>query len=176
MPLNPFRRLTGIPAEVVSRAGLGAGEKVLASAVATDETWLLGSRLALYVVPPAPGESRRIPWEQVERADWQKDSERLVVAEVGRFGEVRPEHRFTIEHPGALLPFVRERVTASVVLQRRVTVAGRKGFFVIARRPPDGVGEITWAFEYDNGVDPADPAVSQLAEQGLRAAAEELGL
>jgi len=44
-------------------------------------TW--SRRKTLYVVPPAPGESRRIPWEQVERADWQKDSERLVVAEVG---------------------------------------------------------------------------------------------
>jgi len=175
MPRNPFQRLSGIPSAVVGRAGLGSGEKVLASAVATDGTWLLGSRVALYVVPPEPGDTRRIRWEQVERADWQKDTERLVVAEVGRFGEVRPEHRFTIKQPGSLLPFVRERVTASVVLQRRVTVEGKKGLFVIARRPPDGAGEVTWAYEFDAGVDPSDPAVAELAEKGLQAAAEELG-
>jgi hypothetical protein len=37
------------------------------------------------------------------------------------------------------------------------------------------VGEVTWAYEFDAGVDPADPAVAHLAEKGLRAAAEELG-
>jgi len=173
--MNPFRRLSGIPAPVVGRARLGPGEKVLASATTGDGAWLLGSRAALYVVPPEPTERRRIPWEHVERADWQRDSQRLVVAEVGRYGEVRPRHTFTLDQPGALLPFVRERVTASVVMQRRVVVDGSKGLFVIARRPPDGAGEITWAYEFDGGVDPSDPVVVEMAEQGLRAAAEELG-
>jgi hypothetical protein len=75
-----------------------------------------------------------------------------------------------------LLTLVRERVTASVVLQRRVTVAGRRGFFVVARRSPTGVGDLQWAYEFDAGVDPDDPQVRHLAETGLRAAAEELGL
>ena len=174
--MNPFRRLSGIPAPVARHARLGPGEKVLASATTQDETWLLGTRAALYVVPPEPQEPRRIPWQHVERADWQRDSQRLVVAEVGRYGEVRPHHTFTLDQPGALLPFVRERVTASVVLQRRVVVEGKRGLFVIARRPPDGAGEITWAYEFDRGVDPADPAVAEMAERGLRAAADELGL
>lgn len=174
--MNPFRRLSGIPAPVVRTARLGPGEKVLASATTQDGTWLLGTRMALYLVSPGPREPRRIPWEHVERADWQRDDQRLVVAEVGRYGEVRPRHSFTLDQPGALLPFVRERVTASVVMQRRVVVEGRKGLFVIARRPPDGVGEVSWAYEFDTGVDPADPRVAELAEQGLRAAAEELGL
>lgn len=174
--MNPFRRLSGIPAPVLKRAGLGPGEKVLASATTQDGTWLLGTRVALYLVPPEPAEPRRIPWEHVERADWQRDDQRLVVAEVGRYGEVRPRHTFFLDQPGALLSFVRERVTASVVMQRRVVVEGKKGLFVIARRPPDGAGEISWAYEFDRGVDPADPKVSELAEQGLRAAAEELGL
>ncbi|HET7356059.1 MAG TPA: hypothetical protein VFJ09_05215 [Nocardioidaceae bacterium] len=173
--MNPFRRLSGIPAPVVERARMGPREKVLASATTQDGTWLLGTRVALYLVAPAPGEPRRIPWEQVERADWQRDDQRLVVAEVGRYGEVRPRHTFFLDQPGALLSFVRERVTASVVMQRRVVVDGRKGLFVIARRPPGGAGEISWAYEFDAGVDPADPRVAELAEQGLRAAAEELG-
>ncbi|HEU5043640.1 MAG TPA: hypothetical protein VFT75_05875 [Nocardioidaceae bacterium] len=174
--MNPFRRLSGIPAPVLKRAGLGPGEKVLASATSQDGAWLLGTRVALYLVPPESAEPRRIPWEHVERADWQRDDQRLVVAEVGRYGEVRPRHTFFIDQPGSLLSFVRERVTASVVMQRRVVVEGKKGLFVIARRPPDGAGAISWAYEFDRGVDPADPLVSELAEQGLLAAAEELGL
>ncbi len=175
MPMNPFRRLLGPPAPVVDRAGLRDGERVLASTESRDGSWLLGTRAGLYVVPPKGG-PRRIAWEQVERADWQRDAQRLVVVEVGEFGRVRPEHRFVLDEPGSLLPFVRERVTASVVLQRRVVVEGKKGLLVIARRPPVGQGEITWAFEYDQGVDPADPAVVEATERGLREVAEELGL
>jgi hypothetical protein len=170
---------------VLERAGLRAGEKVLAGAAATDGSWLLGTRDALLVVPatgsedsgPAgPEGTTRIPWEQVEHADWDRDSERLRVLEVGEFGQIRPQHTFAIEEPEQLLPLVRERVTASVVLQRRVVLGGRTGFFVIARRPPSGTGEITWAYEFDPGVDPDDPEVRAAAEQGLRLAAEELGL
>ena len=82
----------------------------------------------------------------------------------------------TLSEPGRLLELVRERVTASVVLQRRVVVLGEKGLLVIARRPPRGDGEITWAYEFDRGVDPEDPTVMEAAKDGLRCAEEELGL
>ena len=69
-------------------------------------------------------------------------------------------HEVRIADPGRLLQLVRERVTASVLLQRRVSLPGsRKGLMVVARRSPHRGGEISWAVEYDVGVDPADPAV-----------------
>jgi hypothetical protein len=178
---------------VLHRAGLEPGERVLAGTVSRDGVWLLGTRDALILVPPgadrAPhGEpstptgptaapaANRIPWERVERADWEREDDRLRIVEVGEFGKVRPQHSYHVDNPGVFVPLLRERVTASVVLQRRVVVSGRKGLFVIARRPPRGTGEITWAFEFDPGVDPEDPEVTRLAQEGLRAAAEELGL
>jgi hypothetical protein len=84
-------------------------------------------------------------------------------------------HRFTLDDPQRLLQLVRERVTASVLLQRRVEVRGRRGLTVIARRPPRGRGEITWAYELDDGMDPADPEVARAAEAGLRAARQDIG-
>ena len=60
----------------------------------------------------------------------------LRVVEVGTWGEPRAEHRFASPSPGRLLELVRERVTASVVLQRHVPVRGRAGVRVIARRAP----------------------------------------
>ena len=57
-------------------------------------------------------------------------------ARSARWGEQRPEHAFAIDEPGRLLELVRERVTASVVLQRHVPVDGRRGVRVIARRAP----------------------------------------
>lgn len=185
---NPFKRSVDVPAEVVAAASLARGEKVLAGARATDGTWLLGTREALLVVPPPSEPSTvgsspaaepvetRIPWEQVERADWDREEDRLVVSEVGEFGRVRPQHAFNVPDPGLFLELVRERVTASVVLQRRVVTAGKRGLMVIGRRPPAGDGAVSWAYQFDAGVDPEDPEVMALAEAGLRAAQAELGL
>ena len=171
-----FDRSGGVPAEVRSRARLPRGEKVLASAVAADDTWVLGTRSFLVVVPPvATTDARLIPWEQVEDAAWEQDATRLRITEVGQYGEPRPAHDLVMDdHPGLLLQLVRERVTASVVLQRWVPVRGRAGLTVIGRRSPAG-GPIAWMHAYDRGLDPADPEVVVVADLALLQAEAEVG-
>ncbi len=95
----PFQRAAPVPADVVARAGLGRGDKVLAHTGAADGTWLLGTRSGLVVVPPPPLSElvETIRWEQVETADWNRDEDRLRIAEVGEFGQPRPDPRV---HPG----------------------------------------------------------------------------
>jgi hypothetical protein len=178
MARNPFKRSVHVPASVVDAAPLEKGEKVLAGTPARDGSWLLGTRDALVLTAPRGSRdgATRIPWQCVERADWDRDEERLRVNEVGEFGEVRPEYSFEVDEPGLLLELIRERVTASVVLQRHVRVDGKKGLLVIARRAPRGDSDIAWAYEFDPGIDPDDPAVMAVARRGLEAAAEELGL
>ena len=156
------------------------GEKLLADAAA-EEAHLGGTRDALYVVRRlgtalALEETLRIPWEDVQAADWDAETDTLRVSEVGTWGEPRPVHMFTLPEPGRLLELVRERVTASVVLQRHVPIRGRRGVRVIARRAPRGDQPVRWIYEYDAGVDPSDPAVQQAAEEALAAARSEVGL
>ncbi len=153
------------------------GERVLAWAATADGTVVAGSRDAFYAGSSTPDArvTTRVPWEQVEAADWDTDTSVLRIREVGTWGEPRPEHRFEIEEPGRLLELVRERVTASVVLTRHVPISGRRGLRVIARRAPRGDAPITWVYEFDAGVDPDDPAVRVAAETALRAARDEVG-
>lgn len=171
--MRPLRRRTPIRVE--------RGERLLADAAA-DEGHLGGTRDALYVVRSlgtgsmALEETVRIPWEEVQAADWDADTSTLRVSEVGSWGVERDEHTFTLAEPGRLLELVRERVTASIVLQRHVAVSGRRGLRVVARRAPHGDRSITWFYEYDDGVDPADPAVQQAAEEALAVAQAEVGL
>lgn len=165
-------REPALPGDVLARAGLERGERPLARAETRDGSWLLGTRARLVVVGSEAVVS--LPWEQVEAADWDRDDERLRVTEVGEFGRPRSSYTFTVAEPRLLLQLVRERVTHSVVLQRRVTVRGRQGFSVIARRNPAG-GPLRWMHEYDRGVDPADPQVARLAEDALREARAEVG-
>lgn len=161
-----LRRGTSLPQEVV--ALLPRRSKPLAFAE-TGEGWLVGTRDALHLA-----DGRVLPWEQIEDAEWDADESRLDIREVGRFGEPRASYSFTLAEPGRLLELVRERVTASVVLQRRVNIERRRGFLVVARRPPGG-GEISWMVEYDPGVDPADPNVEIFVQDALASARAEVG-
>lgn len=153
---------------------VGPGEKVLATATAEDGTVLAGTRDAFYVV--AAGETRRVPWEQVEAATWDRETDTFRLSEVGSWGEQRPVHTITIDAPGRLLELVHERVTASIVLQRHVPVAGRRGLRVIARRAPAGTGVIQWVYEYDEGVDPDDASVRRVARKALEVMRRDVGL
>jgi len=149
---------------------VAAGEKVLAWAESADGEVLAGTRDALYVG------DRRIPWEEVEAAEWDRDTSTFRVSEVGRWGETRVEHDRVIEEPRKLLELVRERVTASIVLQRHVPLDGSRGLRVIARRAPHGDRPLAWFYEYDEGVDPDDPEVHRAATEALTAARDEVGL
>lgn len=164
-----LRRGARLPREVVGRV---AG-RVLAWAPTADG-WLVGTRSHLVIVPAAPADLRSIGWEQIESADWDDDAGRLVVREVGEYGQPRPAYTFAMEDAGQLLQLVRERIMASIVIERRVNVRGKAGFSVIGRRSPGG-DEVVWMTEYDDGVDPDDPEVAPLADAALDAAREELG-
>jgi hypothetical protein len=146
------------------------GERVLAWTEATTGEVLAGTREALYLA------GVRLGWQDVESADWDRDTEEFRVGEVGSWGQPRVEHRFAISEPRRLLELVRERVTASVLLVRHVPLDGRRGVRVIARRAPSGDRALRWIYEYDAGIDPDDPTVRLAAETALAAAQDEVGL
>lgn len=138
--------------------------KPLASATTTDGQVVSGTRDTLAIG------DLEVPWERVHSADWDKESATLVVSVVD--GEPR---RLALTEPGRLVQLVRERVTASVVLQRHVPVSGRRGVVVVGRRAPSGRGSISWTLEFEAGIDPADPGVQAAAESALRQAREDVG-
>ena len=162
----------GVPAEVLSRAGLPRAENVLAHAHSSDDTWLLGTRGRLLLV--SPDAVHVLAWERVEDASWDKDHSRLRITGIGEYGEPRPSYTFQMDDPTLLLQLLRERVTASIVLQRRVPVHGKLGLTVIGRRSPVG-GPVAWMHAYDPGVDPSDPEVAAIADQALADAQAEVG-
>lgn len=167
-----FRRAERAPDLILDAAALRRGEKVLAFARA-EPTWVLGTRLALIVVEPG-AETRRLGWEQIQAADWDKEAAVLRVSEVGEYGSPRATYSFALEDPVLLLQLIRERVTASVVLQRGFPVDGTRGFKVIGRRSPSG-GAVVWMHEYDAGIDPEDPVVAEAAEKALAECRADVG-
>lgn len=150
------------------------GERLLADAVA-EGARLGGTRDAFYAEVPSATGLLRIPWEAVHDADWDADTSTLTVTEVGQWGKARPRHVYVVREPGRLLELLRERVTASVVLQRHVPIDGRRGVRVVGRRPPSGNGEVVWLYEFDEGIDPTDARVRAAARAALEQAQAEIG-
>jgi len=143
------------------------GERLLAWArvrrPGTGPATVGGTRDALYL-------PQRIPWEQVASADWDHEESVLRVVEVAAFGDPSPLHVLRLDDADRLLQLVRERVTASIAVQRHLAVSGRRGVRILARRAPGSRGELTWFVEYDDGLDPRDPQVDAVVQQALAAA------
>jgi hypothetical protein len=151
---------------------LAPGERLLAWAATPDGAQLGGTRDALYLPDREPS---RLAWEEIAVADWDSDDRMFRVVEVGTYGEPQPEHRLKLTDPDRLLSLVRERVTASIVVQRHFPVRGRLGVRVLGRRSPGGRGAVAWFVEYDEGLDPADPDVATVVDEALTVARGDVG-
>lgn len=148
------------------------GERLLAWAASPDGATVGGSRDALHLPDREPA---RLPWEEIATAEWDADERIFRVVEVGSYGEVRAEHTLALVDPDRLLSLVRERVTASIIVQRHVPVRGRLGARVLGRRAPAGRGPIAWFVDYDAGLDPADPEVAAVVDEALTVARNDVG-
>src|SRR3546814_14589041 len=93
-------RSRALPAPVRA-APVAAGEKALAGCMAESGAVVVGTRDAFYI--SSDDGLVRIPWEQVEKADWDNDSGVLSVVEVGTWGAARPVHELTLSEPGRLI-------------------------------------------------------------------------
>ncbi|HEX2177866.1 MAG TPA: hypothetical protein VHG70_18335 [Nocardioidaceae bacterium] len=172
LPRRPTR--ASVPTEVARSLPLQHGESVLAAAADREERWYVGTGRAL-LLPEHDG-WRRLPWETIERATWDRDSEQLVVVETADFGRPEPTYRATLPDPDRLLRLVRERVTASIVIQFFEPVEGKRGITVSGRRSPHSDDEPTWSVLVDPGLDERSEPVRAAAEKALAAAQSEIGM
>ena len=154
----PFRARSLPPDVVIER-----GDRVLTHAPADGGGHVVVTDNALYL-PGGP----RLPWHRIDRGGWTEGGLRVRTIT----GEV---HEVPLAGPGRLPEAVHERVTASIVVTRHVTLPGRGGVRLVARRVP-GEAAPVWQFVFDEGLDPEDPGLRALAEQALEEIRRTLGV
>jgi hypothetical protein len=170
-------RGTAWPSQLVDavRAAAPGRESILAAAELDGGGWAAGTREALYI--PAGDGLRRLGWEAVERAEWDSDESVLHVWEATPFGTPMRRTDLRMEHPGRFGQLVRERISASILVQRHVPLAGNKGVRIIGRRNPAvHDADVHWSFVLDEGLQPDDPDLLNRAETALAALRTELGI
>jgi hypothetical protein len=135
------------------------------SVVATDTALVLA----------AGATPERIPWDLVLRAAWEPG---CVEVSWQPTAGARPESvRIGVDEPDpqVLAGVVRERVTASIVVQQHAELVGELGVRLVARRVP-GSADLRWSVVFDAGLDPRDPDLRQRATDALAALRGSLGV
>ena len=107
---------------------------------------------------------RHVGWHEVEHGGWNAESRSLSwTLYSGRRGRV------ALAEPGRLPELFRERVAASIVVERFVPIRGERGVTVTARRDLGGGGTISWHSTLTRGLSWSTEGV---AEEAARASAE----
>ena len=160
-----------LPKAIQERVEIPKGDQALAAAQARDGRWLIGTRGRLFIVAT---QVRELGWDQIEDASWNGESGVLSIRLLAPFGEPIEAIRFELEDSARLLQLVRERISASIIVQWRAEISPGLGFRVLGRRNPVG-GPLAWMTVFDEGVDPESPQVKAAVEEALRVAQHELG-
>lgn len=156
----PWRK-NPVPDEVRSAVQLRPGELVVA-AERTEDGFVVVSDRAMHLLiraesDPAAGglEDVRIGWDLVDRASWNPP---VLELELRRTAESAPQpFVLELDHRSDLPAVVRDRVTASIVVNERIEME-HSWVRVVARRIFD-TGELQWRLLPGPGVDTGDPRI-----------------
>ncbi len=114
----------------------GQKPRILAWAEAQDGFVLGGPAVLSY---GSEREWTHVGWHQIERGGWNAETRRLSWQQHGgKRGAVE------LVRPGRLPELFRERIEASIVMEKFVALAGERGVIVTARRDLGSAGTITW--------------------------------
>lgn len=150
MNLLGRNRLPGEAADLVyAGSPLLPGERVLQWAPSGDG-WVVATTTGMRW-PPA---YRLVRWDEIDHVSYAAGSMTVEPGSVRlHFDDVR-----------RLPEVVRDRVNASILLDRQVRLTpDGKGMRVVGRRRSD-TGELRWETTYDAGVDEEDPVIARRAE------------
>jgi hypothetical protein len=131
----------------------------------TDETEETGAPPGLGgPVGSAQDGWRHLGWHEIEHGGWNAESRSLSwTLYGGRRGRVG------LAEPGRMPELFRERVAASIVVERFVPIRGERGVTVTARRDLGGSGTISWHSTLTRGLSWSTEGV---ADEAARASAE----
>jgi len=173
MPL--FKR--GAPESVRSR--LGRGERVLAYApVAADaggDRALTATTEALYLP-----DGHRVPWSDIDQAQWSTSAMTFVEEGAGSHSIplCSPESPDGAVDYRRLAETVSERVTSTILVNRYVPYpdeSSDSGFRLVARRSPGGT-DVHWRVHLGEGMDSADPHLTDAVSRALASLREQMGV
>lgn len=109
-------------------------------------------------------------WHEIERGEWNAELNKLSwVRYAAAPGEAAARGVLELTEPGRLPELFRERISATIAVERFVPLAGERGVVIAARRDLGGSGAVVWHGTLTRGLswqtDGVRAAVDQAMEQ-----------
>jgi hypothetical protein len=108
-------------------------------------------------------------WHEIERGGWNADLNKLSWVRYAPPGEAAARGSLELTEPGRLPELFRERISATIAVERFVPLAGERGVVIAARRDLGGSGTVVWHGTLTRGLswqtDGVRAAVDQAMEQ-----------
>jgi hypothetical protein len=122
--------------------------------------FVVGSPAALSL--ETDGAWTHVGWHEIERGGWNSETATLSwTLHGGRRGSVR------LDQPGRLPELFRERIAATIALERFVPVVGDRGVIVTARRDLAADGAISWHSSLTRGLSWQSEGVQAAADRAM---------
>lgn len=138
-----------MPGEIAAVVELSPGDRALAWATDDAGRHIVATEQAL-ILQRNPPAYESIGWEAIDQASYADGVMSLTL--VPEFDGTANRLRVPIGDALDLPIAVRDRVTASIVVNQHVPLNGRKGLRVVARRRT-GEPELRWGYVLDTGVE-----------------------
>jgi hypothetical protein len=108
-------------------------------------------------------------WHEIERGGWNAELNKLSWVRYAAPGEAPTHGVLELTEPGRLPELFRERISATIAVERFVPISGERGVIIAARRDLGGSGAVVWHGTLTRGLswqtDGVRAAVDQAMEQ-----------
>ena len=160
-----------IPSEIATAVGIERADRALAWTTDGNGRYIVATEGSL-ILQRNPPSYERIGWEAIDQASYADGVLSLTLLPQG---DDAPAHlRIPVGDEPELPIAVRDRVTASIVLNQHVPLQGRRGVRVVARRR-SGDRDLRWGYVFDSDLD-ADAVLRAQAARLVEQVRSESGL
>lgn len=112
---------------------------------------------------------KHVGWHEIEHGSWNAELSRLSWVLHAAPGEPSPRGSLELDEPGRLPELFRERILATIAVEKFVPLVGERGVTITARRDLGGSGTVSWHSTLTRGLswqtDGVRTAVDQAMEQ-----------
>lgn len=122
--------------------------------------------LATFSYGSEPG-WEHLGWHEIERGGWNAELQKLTWVRYAAPGEAPARGSLELTEPGRLPELFRERVSATIAVERFVPLAGERGVIIAARRDLGGSGAVAWHGTLTRGLSWQTAGVQAAVDQAM---------
>jgi hypothetical protein len=108
-----------------------------------------------------------IGWHVIERGSWNAELRRLSWVLYAAPGEVAARGSIELTDPGRMPELFRERISATIAIEKFVPLSGERGVTVAARRDLGGGGAVSWHGTLTRGLSWQTDGVPAAVDQAM---------